>query len=400
MEGEFPKGLKVLLVDDGASLDHAEASLAQHHYDVRTANSVEAALACFAGGAVAFDCVLLEHGLLAPLSAEPTAAFFKQAAAVHAPVVLMAASPSSSAVLEGVRLGAVDFLERPLSQHKLRTLWQHKIRAMMRVANGGVLPRPPSCPQLTTAASGCDSLAPIEVCQARSAALPGVSCPATPSVQALSAAAPQPSSSQASGESAGLGTQPTAAAAGAAIAPVDRSDATSGADALTPASSLPAGGGLPVPSMLQPTPGFAAAPLACMRLGATADLLPSPLHWPALPSGMMWGTPVGCGVPPPLPGSMEQAAAAPPADLSIRWCAPGALPMAAATYELLLPEDFSLARPAAEAREVGRAGPGPLGLQLTISPQLLADINACMPGSQHVAPMAPPTGVPTSVAAA
>jgi len=51
---------------------------------------VEAALACFAGGAVAFDCVLLEHGLLAPLSAEPTAAFFKQAAAVHAPVVLMA----------------------------------------------------------------------------------------------------------------------------------------------------------------------------------------------------------------------------------------------------------------------------------------------------------------------
>ena len=68
--------------------------------------------------------------------------------------------------------------------------------------------------------------------------------------------------------------------------------------------------------------------------------------------------------------------------------------------QLLLPEDFSLARPAAEAREVGRAGPGPLGLQLTISPQLLADINACMPGSQHVAPMAPPTGVSTSVAAA
>lgn len=38
-----------------------------------------------------------------------------------------AASPSRPAVLEGVRLGAVDFLERPLSQHKLRTLWQHKV---------------------------------------------------------------------------------------------------------------------------------------------------------------------------------------------------------------------------------------------------------------------------------
>ena len=32
-------------------------------------------------------------------------------------------------MLEGVRLGAVDFLERPLSQHKLRTLWQHKVGA-------------------------------------------------------------------------------------------------------------------------------------------------------------------------------------------------------------------------------------------------------------------------------
>ena len=28
-----------------------------------------------------------------------------------------------------MRLGAVDFLERPLSQHKLRTLWQHKVGA-------------------------------------------------------------------------------------------------------------------------------------------------------------------------------------------------------------------------------------------------------------------------------
>lgn len=57
---------------------------------VTSVNSVEAAQACFAGGAVAFDCVLLEHGLLAPLPAEQTAAFFKQAAAVHTPVVLMA----------------------------------------------------------------------------------------------------------------------------------------------------------------------------------------------------------------------------------------------------------------------------------------------------------------------
>lgn len=214
-----------------------------------------------------------------------------------------------------------------------------QIRAMMRVANGGVLPRAPSCPQLVTATSGCDSLGAVDACLTRSAVLPGVSCPATPSVQALSVAAPQPSSSQASGQasgdSAGAGPHPRAAAGGAATAPADRSDATSsGADALTRASSLPSGAVLPVPPTLQPVPGFTAAPLACMRLGATADLLPSPLHWPTLPTGMAWGTPVGCGVPPPLPGCEEQPAAAPAADLAIRWCAPGALPMPAATYEV------------------------------------------------------------------
>lgn len=52
--------------------------------------SLEAAQACFAGAATAYDCVLLEYGLLAGGPAAATTAFFKQAAAAHAPVVLMA----------------------------------------------------------------------------------------------------------------------------------------------------------------------------------------------------------------------------------------------------------------------------------------------------------------------
>ena len=340
-----------------------------------------------------------------------------------------------------MQLGAVDFLERPLSHHKLHTLWQHKIRHMMRSANGGVLPRAPSCPQLATASSGSDALAAADACLARASSVaPGFSCPATPSIQL---APPQPSSSGASGASGAAGTRPTTTAAAAGGGQAERSDATSGpAAAQTPATSLPAL--LPVPPTLPPAPGFVAAPLACMRLGATADLLPTPLHWPALPNGSTWGTPVGCGVPPPLPAasSAQEAASAPAADLAIKWCPPGALPMPASTYEvrsaglhawavrpwqvacggagdasggrpaahkplagpalpvqgtsltpahppplaqLLLPEDFSLARPAVEAREAGSCAPGPLGLRLTVSPKLLADINACLAPAPAVA---------------
>lgn len=70
-------------------------------------------------------------------------------------------------------------------------------------------------------------------------------------------------------------------------------------------------------------------------------------------------------------GSMQRAVRI----ATARPCAPSARPPPA---QLLLPEDFSLARPAAEAREAGRSGPGPLGLHLTVSPSLLAEINACL----------------------
>jgi hypothetical protein len=35
--------------------------------------------------------------------------------------------------MQGIQLGAAEFLERPLSFQKLRTLWQHKIRKVGRL---------------------------------------------------------------------------------------------------------------------------------------------------------------------------------------------------------------------------------------------------------------------------
>ena len=298
-------------------------------------------------------------------------------------------------MLAGVQLGAVDFLERPLSFAKLKTLWTHKIRGMMARGNGGVLPRAPSCPQLDTpaaagaagGASGADTPWPGSGGgMPRSGSVPGFSCPATPSVPSHAPAAAQPSSSLGSGNSGQVAGgcseatsgAPQAAAADAAATPVN-------------APVLPL---VPVPPT-QPAAAsrLPAAPLACLQLGATGDALPAVVHWPSLPGGTTWGTPVGCGVPPPaLPGSpgAAEAAAAELPQLSIKWCPPGALPAPASTHELLLPEDFSLARivapEQAPERAVGGAsgastaagGQGPLGLRLTVCPTLLADINSCL----------------------
>ena len=44
------------------------------------------------------------------------------------PVVLMAAGAGTADVLRAVRLGAVDFLDKPLSPLKLKNIWQHSVR--------------------------------------------------------------------------------------------------------------------------------------------------------------------------------------------------------------------------------------------------------------------------------
>lgn len=394
----FPKGLQVLLLDLTSDGEAARA-LGSHDfaYRVTTVTSLAAAQAQLSGVAAAYDCVVAEHAIVSSAPAVEATAFFRAAAAPNTPVVLMGEQPSQATVLQGVRWGAVDFLHRPLSLAKLRNLWQHKIRKMMVLGNGGTVPRRLSLPLLPSssnatggdsarsaappgdsALSGASARGADPLVMPRTASLPGLSCPDTPSLHTASLGAPQPSSSAGSGGSGSGGSgsssgfqmqQPSRlqpARAG------DCSDATSGVPRVQPAGAAVVPAGPP-------------APLACVQLGAAGEALPAAvLHWPALPAGTAWGTPVGCGVLPPLPAAQAHAQQASPGAAaafpppSIRWCSPGSLPVPASSYELLLPEDFSLARTAAEAGTNGPASGGPLRLKLTITPELLAGLNSAL----------------------
>lgn len=44
------------------------------------------------------------------------------------PLILMSESECTTHVFQGIKLGAVDFLKRPLSELKLRVIWQHAVR--------------------------------------------------------------------------------------------------------------------------------------------------------------------------------------------------------------------------------------------------------------------------------
>ncbi len=54
-----------------------------------------------------------------------------QSRAQGVPVVLMSSGAAPAAVMQGIELGAVDFLEKPLSKHKLQNIWQHVVRKVL-----------------------------------------------------------------------------------------------------------------------------------------------------------------------------------------------------------------------------------------------------------------------------
>ena len=49
------------------------------------------------------------------------------------PLVLMSSTSGPDEVMKGIELGAVDFLETPVSQLKLRNIWQHVVRKVQSI---------------------------------------------------------------------------------------------------------------------------------------------------------------------------------------------------------------------------------------------------------------------------
>ena len=60
------------------------------------------------------------------VDAGTSSVFLRQASSL--PLVIMGENTSQDRKMAGIRAGAVDFLEKPLSSLKLRNIWQHTVR--------------------------------------------------------------------------------------------------------------------------------------------------------------------------------------------------------------------------------------------------------------------------------
>ncbi|EFN59264.1 hypothetical protein CHLNCDRAFT_137569, partial [Chlorella variabilis] len=138
---QFPKGLRVLLVDDMHSCSSIRTQLESPslQYTVTSVSSATEALGYLRTGVAAFDVVLAESRIVA--ADESVGRCFVDAFE-ETPVVLMSACGTPDDVMRAVKLGAVDFLDKPLSHLKLKNIWQHSVRKMMAKAAG---PRAAAC---------------------------------------------------------------------------------------------------------------------------------------------------------------------------------------------------------------------------------------------------------------
>jgi hypothetical protein len=211
------------------------------------------------------------------------------------PVVLMSDCGATVDVMRAVQLGAVDFLDKPLSLLKLKNIWQHSVRKMMARAAGG---------SFHHAAAAAVQQAPARIAAPAPApsswsvppsAFPSSGClaslgPESPGTPTGSAADLAEAFSMGSMGEASVNASPEASVRGSldcAMAHQCDSATESFMDAMASALEGPT---LPRPSSFSSLPTPTSAP-----------------QWPELHAGCVWGTPAHGPTPPPMPAAPTSA---------------------------------------------------------------------------------------------
>ncbi|KAF3335477.1 two-component response regulator-like APRR2 [Carex littledalei] len=120
---DFPKGLRVLLLcNDTDSASHTQTKLEQMDYIVSWYRNFEEGQKAISEKSESFHVAVLE------VTTDNCSHSYKfLEAACTLPVIVISSDSSLSTMLKCIALGAAEFLQKPLSEDKLRNIWQHVI---------------------------------------------------------------------------------------------------------------------------------------------------------------------------------------------------------------------------------------------------------------------------------
>ncbi|XP_040963270.1 two-component response regulator-like APRR2 isoform X6 [Gossypium hirsutum] len=121
---DFPKGLKVLLLDeDSNSAAELKSKLEAMDYIVYTFCNENEALSAVSSRPESFHVAIVEIN-----TNKKNGSFKFLETAKDLPTIMTSNIHCISTVMKCIALGAVEFLKKPLSEEKLRNIWQHVVR--------------------------------------------------------------------------------------------------------------------------------------------------------------------------------------------------------------------------------------------------------------------------------
>lgn len=153
----FPNDLHVVLVDAAAEQSKILDKLQALHYTVDAFESASEAVAYFEQDSVVPDVVLAEADLV-QRAEECAPDLLRRIHDSGVQLVLMNSCAKPDDVMLGIESGAADFLQKPVSTHRLRNIWQHVVRKVM--ATEGVEDKSSGAISTISKSAGSAQLAP------------------------------------------------------------------------------------------------------------------------------------------------------------------------------------------------------------------------------------------------
>ncbi|KAG9452229.1 hypothetical protein H6P81_005133 [Aristolochia fimbriata] len=120
---DFPKGLRVLLLnEDTTSAAEIKSKLEEMDYIVSTFGDEEEALQAILDRGESFHVAIVEVNIE---NTERSFKFLEMAKDI--PTIMISSNHCLSTMMKCIALGAAEFLQKPLSDDKLRNIWQHVV---------------------------------------------------------------------------------------------------------------------------------------------------------------------------------------------------------------------------------------------------------------------------------
>uniref|UniRef100_A0A1D1ZG39 Two-component response regulator-like APRR2 n=1 Tax=Anthurium amnicola TaxID=1678845 RepID=A0A1D1ZG39_9ARAE len=120
---DFPKGLRVLLLDeDSSSAADIKSKLEQMDYIVSLFSDEKEAIEAVSSKAESFHVAIVEV-----TTGNSLGCFRFLETAVGLPTIMISEAQCISTTMKCIAMGAAEFLQKPLSEDKLRNIWQHVV---------------------------------------------------------------------------------------------------------------------------------------------------------------------------------------------------------------------------------------------------------------------------------